>query len=547
MKTKGYLRKICAKVTTQSFRDAYEDFIEDYREGDRTSLPFFTFVRDILQEGQLLIAGKTRVIKSVLSDWDFNPINGIFEGEELPQELQSDPYDVLEVDPLAIMEELVPGWRTITPEPVPETVPAEVPGDESVGVDAEPTPEEKALAQSLEAFASHFTVFESPDYQYSRPNTERGWAPQKGRRGERTEVPDEKKERRARSHIVWYNQLEAQKKNSARAILHRWVMERSSSQVVYIFPDVVYVDKQVKERRAATPNPAEASTTKQEPSKKPPKKPSSKANGGEYDDDDEDDDDNKRIGHMNIRIEADGRYYNITSTKKTLAFLEMMAVLIINRLLCRHIVVFMDGEKSLVDRIKKLLAHWDIDIYLDWYHLDKKLYDKLSIAIISKRIPDPRVEPVLYKRGPKKGMIKEMAMTSLSRLYIRELEAMLWVGNVDEAIAYLENINPSHIYSPTELKNLIQYLKNKKDWITCYALRKALGLRNSSNGAEGLNLTIVARRQKHNGMAWLGGSGILGAISCLFTNHQDKAWFSDRTYSLELVPFSGDTDDDTQA
>jgi hypothetical protein len=139
------------------------------------------------------------------------------------------------------------------------------------------------------------------------------------------------------------------------------------------------------------------------------------------------------------------------------------------------------------------------------------MYDKLSIALKARRIPDPRVPPISYKRGKNKGKIKSMSMTSISRLYARAVCSILWVGNTDEAIAYLENINPDDVQNPDELQAIITYLKNKRKWITCYARRRRAGLRNSSNGVEGLNLTIVARRQKHNGMAWLIGSGILAA------------------------------------
>ena len=423
------------------------------------------------------------------------------------------------------MGKLAHGVGTNAMESIPpDTVPEDESCDKQASVDTECIPEETIVAQSLEEFASHFAEFESPDYQYSRPDTARGWNHKKKRRGKREEVPDKKKGELARSHVVWYNRLEAQEKDSSRAIFHRWIVEQSSSQVVYIFPDVVYVDKQEETRSAANGGTAGG------------KAPATESDG-------KGNDENKRIGHMNIRIEADQMYYNITSTDRQAAFLEMMAVLVKNNLLRRHIVVFMDGEQDLVDTMNALLGPWKPDIYLDWYHLDKKLYDLLSMAIIGKRIPDPRKEPELYKKGQKKGMIKKMEMTSLSRLYARELEAMLWVGNADEAIAYLENINPQHVRDRDVLQKLIKYLKNKKGWITCYAIRRRLGLRNSSNGVEGLNLTIIARRQKHNGMAWLGGSGILGALTCLFKNRQDKEWFRNRSYSLELVSRSNDDDD----
>jgi hypothetical protein len=40
--------------------------------------------------------------------------------------------------------------------------------------------------------------------------------------------------------------------------------------------------------------------------------------------------------------------------------------------------------------------------------------------------------------------------------------------------------------------------------IPVYAVRRQLGLRNSSNRGEKANDLLVAARQKHNGMSWSG-------------------------------------------
>jgi len=46
------------------------------------------------------------------------------------------------------------------------------------------------------------------------------------------------------------------------------------------------------------------------------------------------------------------------------------------------------------------------------------------------------------------------------------------------------------------------YLKRNTPYIPCYAIRKELGLRNSSNIGEKMNGLVVSNRQKHNGMSW---------------------------------------------
>ena len=80
------------------------------------------------------------------------------------------------------------------------------------------------------------------------------------------------------------------------------------------------------------------------------------------------------------------------------------------------------------------------------------------------------------------------------------------------------------------------YLERKRAGITCYAVRKKLGLRNSSNPVEKANDLLVARRQKHNGMSWTPhGSGALAAIEMLYENEQAVLWFRNKQLSF-LMP-----------
>ena len=80
----------------------------------------------------------------------------------------------------------------------------------------------------------------------------------------------------------------------------------------------------------------------------------------------------------------------------------------------------------------------------------------------------------------------------------------------------------------------IDYLKRKKPFVRCYALRAELGLPNSSNPVEKDNDLNVAARQKHNGMAWsYEGSGALSKITVTFRNGEMKEWLRNRT-----IPFT---------
>jgi hypothetical protein len=71
---------------------------------------------------------------------------------------------------------------------------------------------------------------------------------------------------------------------------------------------------------------------------------------------------------------------------------------------------------------------------------------------------------------------------------------------VDGAIKLMASADPEKIKQKDHLKNLTDYLNRVRECIPCHALRKELGLRNSSNKGEKSNDLVVASRQKHNGM-----------------------------------------------
>ena len=76
------------------------------------------------------------------------------------------------------------------------------------------------------------------------------------------------------------------------------------------------------------------------------------------------------------------------------------------------------------------------------------------------------------------------------------------------------------------IDKFVDYLNKKREWITCYALRKRAGLRNASNGSEGINDVLVANRQKVEGMTW-GEKGSYSASnqSVIYANGEDGLWF----------------------
>jgi len=241
------------------------------------------------------------------------------------------------------------------------------------------------------------------------------------------------------------------------------------------------------------------------------------------------------ISHWNIRLEYGTQRYSVTSTDKEEVYKEILAVILNNKLYNKYMVFFTDGEKCIFEDIGRFFHNWKHSIYLDWFHLQEKVFSLMTMIIHAERVIDPHGKTEYYKTGSKKGEVKSQEKTSLSRLYARELCLILWYGNTDEAVFYLNHLDPDVVKSEYWLNELISYIENKKQWITCYALRKRAGLRNSSNGVENQNMITVSKRQKKRGMSWREhGSSVVAALTALFDNNEAKAWFYKRQFSFVL-------------
>ena len=117
-----------------------------------------------------------------------------------------------------------------------------------------------------------------------------------------------------------------------------------------------------------------------------------------------------------------------------------------------------------------------------------------------------------------------------------KLMPLLWYGLVDQAIDYLSHLPEDQIKNPDEQLHLMTYLGKNRPMIPVYAVRRELGLRNSSNRGEKANDLLVAARQKHNGMSWSkSGSVALASVTALKTNKTYKHWFRARKLEFKLV------------
>lgn len=201
-----------------------------------------------------------------------------------------------------------------------------------------------------------------------------------------------------------------------------------------------------------------------------------------------------------VHIEKSKEKYwlNASSTVKVLPMI--IAFLLYNNSLKNYLIFFVDGEQSLHKAINKVFSWCKyFGILLDWYHLSEKCKMELSLALKKKDFRNEILEKV---------------------------EQQLWLGKIDAASDVLKSIPKDNIKSESNIERLIGYFERNREYIPCYALRKSLGLRISSNKAEKANDLLVATRQKHNGMSWSeNGSVSLATISTLYKNNEQNRWY----------------------
>lgn len=146
----------------------------------------------------------------------------------------------------------------------------------------------------------------------------------------------------------------------------------------------------------------------------------------------------------------------------------LIAFLIRNSLLNDRLEFFVDGARSLQNAIVEGFSWFrSYGIILDWYHLKEKCEMELSLALKGIKIRNSILDNIL---------------------------PYLWIGKIDKAIEILNSINDGMIKSKANIDKLIGYFERNRGNIPCYALRKKLGLRNSSNKGEKANDLVVSDR-----------------------------------------------------
>ncbi len=205
----------------------------------------------------------------------------------------------------------------------------------------------------------------------------------------------------------------------------------------------------------------------------------------------------------------DGHY--LLTGRDSFAVLRMLIAFLCHHHLwaSHHVPCFVDGARDLHAAIYERLGWRKIRLILDGFHLAEKCKVQLSLALKGRKIRNAVLDDVM---------------------------PLLWLGRIDDAIARLRAILPKDIKDAASLEKLVGYFERNRSHIPCYALREALGLRNSSNAGEKANDLCVASRQKHNGMSWSGdGSAALASTTALVRNHELRAWCVQDRLELKWV------------
>lgn len=210
------------------------------------------------------------------------------------------------------------------------------------------------------------------------------------------------------------------------------------------------------------------------------------------------------------QVVKDKKNYSLVGAGIKVTIRYLISFLLSNGFLGYRFQFFTDGHTVLNDTIRSCFKWYpNLGIILDWFHLVKKCKELLSMALKGRSIRNET---------------------------LREIMPLLWHGFTDRAISVLRQIEPEKVKDNEKCSKLISYLDRNKEMIPCYALRKRLGLRNSSAIGEKMNDLLVSSRQKHNGMSWSKtGSHALAALTAVKANEEDQSWLEKRTMAFKLA------------
>lgn len=146
-------------------------------------------------------------------------------------------------------------------------------------------------------------------------------------------------------------------------------------------------------------------------------------------------------------------------------------------------------------------------VILDWYHLDKKTRELMSMSARTKADKERHLQVIL---------------------------GWLWAGQVDQALAYLGT--EVEVRHHDKHKELIGYLDKHRHEIIDYGARQAVGKPIGSGRMEKGVDQVIGHRQKKKGMAWSAkGSKALAILKVVELNGQWQQLWSPEEQELKAA------------
>ena len=193
-----------------------------------------------------------------------------------------------------------------------------------------------------------------------------------------------------------------------------------------------------------------------------------------------------------------------------------LAVMLKHNLLANKALVFYtDGQETINTAIRTLFSFREFSIKLDYFHLKRKCYEYLTMAI----------------KGGKKNFER-------NKMLRKKLYSRLFVHNIKAALSYLDNLDESVVKNREYIEKLKAYIKRKEQYMYCYALSKMLHCKNASNDVENANNRLIADRCKNNGTSWL-DVGLNGMRDIRWLhNNLEVEWYFTKQISFNLNPLT---------
>lgn len=164
------------------------------------------------------------------------------------------------------------------------------------------------------------------------------------------------------------------------------------------------------------------------------------------------------------------------------------------------VVAITDGAKAIRSQLETIFGH-PVPVILDWYHLEKKVWELMSMAARNKAEKEKHVAALLK---------------------------LLWRGRARDAAVYLRTaVEPK---SEKWQSAMITYVEKHEAEIIDYERRQKAGKPIGSGRMEKGVDQVIGARQKSKGMSWSPtGSKALGILKVVELNGEwERLWFPEK-------------------